>query len=399
LQVSGPGKTGRTEPQTQATRHKCGTAKRPASGAHSFSADVVERESARLGRDHYAAHVTWARASVKSSHLLKPVGFAAYLLVTVCVLLLVLEFVVRLVFPHINHQDTERSLFLAPTAGQNVHWRPGAAGISFGEAVQIDEFGYRDLKGGAAAAQQSWLLIGDSVTFGVGVDAKDTFAGLLQAANPAVKVWNTAVVGYGVDDYLDVVKEFLAKPTPPSQVILAFCLNDPVGRFDLGPEAVPVSEKILGLLRRHSKLYMLMKGNLTDRSKTYFANDRALYDAANPAFPRTIQVLRETHALLSRAGIPFLVVVLPYEYQLRRKDEGDLVPQRLLTAKLHELGIPASDLYDAFAASGRPSGELFLYGDPMHLSREGHELVFKSIASRLDTANRTQSLQAPRGNQ
>src|SRR5262245_19979440 len=116
---------------------------------------------------------------------------------------------------------------------------------------------------------------------------------------------------------------------------------------------------------------MLMKGNLADRSKTYFANDRGLDDATNPAFARTIQVLRETHALLSRAGIPFLVVVLPYEYQLRRKDEGNLVPQRLLTATLHELGIPTLDLYDAFAASGRPSGKLFLYADAMHLSSEG----------------------------
>ena len=368
-------------------------------GYRGSSADVVERDRLDLAAITMRRTLRGPGRAFKGSYLLKRVCFAAYLLVTVCVLLLVLEFVVRLAFPDINHQDTERSLFLAPTAGQNlVHWRPGAAGISFGEAVQIDEFGYRDLKGGAAAAKQSWLLIGDSVTFGVGVDAKDTFAGLLQAANPAVKVWNTAVVGYGVDDYLDVVKEFLAKPTPPSQVILVFCLNDPAGRFHLGTEAVPVSEKILGRLRQ-SKLYMLMKGNLTDRSKTYFANDRALYDAANPAFRRTIQVLRETHALLSRAGIPFLVVVLPYEYQLRRKDEGDLVPQRLLTAKLHELGIPTSDLYDAFAASGRPSGELFLYADAMHLSREGHELVFKSLASRLDTANRTQSLQAPRGNQ
>ena len=329
--------------------------------------------------------------------LLRWFGFSAYLLVTVCLLLVALELIVRWSFPGINHQDAELSLLLPPGPGGGlVRWRPNASGIVFGESVRIDPFGYRDLHGGTSASGSSWLLVGDSVTFGVGVDAKETFAGQLQAEHPEIKVWNSAVIGYSIGDYLDVVREFLAKPTLPSLVILFFCLNDPAPRFQLASGPVSMPEKVLGLLRRHSKLYMLMKGTLADRSKTYFLNDLAYYDAANPAFRQTVEALGEIHALLTKAGIPLLVVVLPYEYQLRHKDAKDLAPQRLLDAKLHELNIPTLDLYDAFAASGRPSTDHFLYADAMHLSREGHDLVFRAVSTQLEKDNARQLSPAPR---
>lgn len=328
--------------------------------------------------------------------LLRWLGFAVYLVVMVSVLLVAVEFLVRWSFPHINFQDAERSLLLPPAPGGSlVRWRPGASGVVFGESVKIDRFGYRDLQGGASVTGPSWLLLGDSVAFGVGVAAKDTFAGKLQAAHPAIKIWNSAVIGYSVGDYLEVVKEFLAKPTPPSLVILFYCLNDPAPRFQLPAGPVPLSEEVLGLLRRHSKLYMLMKGILADRSKTYFLNDFAYYNAANPAFRQTVEVLGETHALLKKAGIPFLVVVLPYEYQVRQRDAKDLAPQRLLDSKLRALGIPTLDLYDTFAASARPSKDLFLYADGIHLSREGHDLVFRAVSSRLAKAEARQPFSRP----
>jgi len=330
--------------------------------------------------------------------LLKRLAFAGYLVVTVCLLLLALEYLVRWSFPEINHQDAELSLLLPPAPGQSlVRWRPGASGIVFGESVSIDPYGYRDLQTGTPVSGPSWLLVGDSVTFGVGVDAKETFAGQLQAAHPEIKVWNSAVIGYSIGDYLDVIKEFLAKPKPPSLVILFFCLNDPAPRFQLAAGPVSLREKVLGLLRRHSKLYMLMKGTFADRSKIYFSNDLAYYDPANPAFQQTVNVLGEIHGLLANARIPFLVVVLPYEYQLRHKDAKDLAPQRLLDVKLHELGIPTLDLYDRFAATGRPSTDHFLYADAMHLSREGHELVFRTVNSELEKTNGEKRAQAPAG--
>ncbi len=329
--------------------------------------------------------------------LLRGLGFVAYLLLSVCLLLVALEFVVRLAFPRINHQDTDRSLFLPPAADQGlVRWRPRASGISFGEAVEIDQFGYRDMPGATTASNPSWLLLGDSVTFGVGVDARETFAARLQAAHPEIKIWNSAVVGYGIDDYLDVVKEFLAKPTPPSLVLLFFCLNDPAGRFHLENGPVSLPQRALGWLGRHSKLYVLMKRTLADRSKAYFSHDVAFYDATNPAFRRTVQVLDEIRTLLSKTETPLLVVVLPYEYQLRRNDERDRVPQQLLVRELQPLGIPVLDLYGEFITSARPTSDLFLYADAMHLSRAGHELVFGAVSSQVSKITARQPSPTPR---
>lgn len=83
------------------------------------------------------------------------------------------------------------------------------------------------------------------------------------------------------------------------------------------------------------------------------------------------------------AGIPLLVVVLPYEYQLREPTAENRLPQRMLAEQLPGMRIDFLDLYDAFAAHVGPASDLFLYRDPMHLSTAGHALVYDEVTRSL----------------
>jgi hypothetical protein len=94
-----------------------------------------------------------------------------------------------------------------------------------------DISGFRRLNGPFPAKPPSTfrvLVVGDSLTYGVGIDAQWTFSSLLEAAlkpDYGVEVVNLGRNGYQSEDILGVLYEFLPQ-IDPDLVIYAVCLND-----------------------------------------------------------------------------------------------------------------------------------------------------------------------------
>ena len=306
-------------------------------------------------------------------------------------LVLLLEAGTRIFKPEINFQDTERALLRENAFGRTYGWEPNASGVCFGKRVYIDEHGFRQLSS-PQSYQDSWLLLGDSVTFGVGVETKDTFAQLLQDEHPEARVWNTAVIGYDTRNYRDVFDHMMKDEHALKnlrRVLLFFCLNDvDLGEQlekDLGnyPARSKFTESLLSFLRQHSKLYILAKNNFSDRSKFYFTQDYQLYTEKRAGFDEAMSILSEMNAYLHERNIDFTVVILPYEYQLRTREEQNLLPQKRLTAYFAEKGIAYIDAYDYFAREGGDVKDDYLYADFGHFSKKGHRLVFNLLKERL----------------
>ena len=309
----------------------------------------------------------------------------------ICIFLL--ELCTRLIRPDINFQDTERSLLREKVFGETEGWQPNASGISFGTRATIDEFGFRKLASPDKPAA-SWLILGDSVTFGVGVADEEIYVQLLQNDLPTVKLWNTAMIGYNIKDYRNVLHHFtVARQNRPDikRVILFFCLND----LDLGQRlekgqgpslGTPgFAAQIMSYLRRHSKFYMLAKNAMSDRSRVYFLNDLQLYKEDGEDFKLATNMLSEMQTFLQARGIDFTIVIPPYEYQLRTKDEKHLIPQKLLTAYFKEKGIAYIDAYEHFARFGGDVSQNFLYADFAHLSTNGHRLMYNLLKEKIKT--------------
>jgi len=302
---------------------------------------------------------------------------------TTVALLLLLEAGVRISRPDVNAQDTERKLLKDKAFGNSYGWAPNTRGLSFGVEVSIDESGFRRISPPKNTGDV-WLLLGDSVTFGVGVAEQQIFPQLLQDHLAAVRVWNSAVTGYSVLNYRDVVLHVLqTRHKDLGRVILFYTLNDLYGNLELARRDSGIVDRMLGFLRRHSRLYVLVKDLATDRSKSYFMHDYALYAEDRPEWVQATKILGELGATLHRYRIPFDVVILPYEYQLRTGGGELLRPQRMLVHALHSNNINVIDLYDDFASRKHASGEYFLYGDPMHLSILGHRVVYDALMTHL----------------
>lgn len=72
---------------------------------------------------------------------------------------------------------------------------------------EIDEYGNRKIKSGSNVGNRDILLIGDSYTFGTGVEGSETYAAVLQNYLKNYNVINAGVSGYTIDQELTVLKK------------------------------------------------------------------------------------------------------------------------------------------------------------------------------------------------
>jgi lysophospholipase L1-like esterase len=293
-----------------------------------------------------------------------------------------MELVIRMIFPQINYQGIQASLFLEDRFNQTMGLVPNSSGEVFGKEVRIDQYGFRQMDS-PTHYDASWLFLGDSVTFGVGIEQERIFPQLIQNHFQQTKIWNTAVAGYSTLNYLDVVRAFLRDDRNDiEKVVLFFCINDVYGNLSLKPSDASVKDQLLSFLRANSKLFLFLKKRFFDRSKAYALFDISLYAGDNPKIREHLNAVVEIKAALDKAKIDFLAVILPYEYQLRVK--GLKAPQTLLNDFFAAHDIASVDLYEDFTA--RDSEDYFLYGDPMHLSVLGHETVAEKLVEVLKSS-------------
>ena len=134
----------------------------------------------------------------------------------------------------------------APVSGDRYFWDydetlgwshpPNRAGVfayqDFSVDVQINSAGLRDFEYPLerVPGKSRILLLGDSTTWGFGVEQDETFGSLLEQLRPDWEVINAGVSGYGTD------QEFLYYKSKgaaykPDVVLLSFSGNDPENSF------------------------------------------------------------------------------------------------------------------------------------------------------------------------
>lgn len=328
-------------------------------------------------------------------------------------------------FTRINFLDSSGDMFIARRFGDSYGNASDYEGISFGTKFRTDQNGFRiDPTFRDPISSTAVLILGDSVAFGSGVEEPKTFVGFLRRSMPNVRFYNSSVIGYGLHDYANVVDQFIPLKPEIKYVLLFYCLNDvydvsaqqivqavqvdavttkpdrfgqnldgagekphPQQADQAGQEAFTSLQSavysINVYLRSRSKLYLFVKNTLTDPSMRYFKQDLAEYQKENDRVAVSLRPIEEIANQLAARGITFEVFVMPYEAQVRTMMQADLLPQRIVDDFLRRKGIDYYDAADKFMNSGVTAEDLYLYGDPMHLSEKGHRLVSKIVGGEL----------------
>jgi hypothetical protein len=313
------------------------------------------------------------------------------------------------VFTRINFLDSSPNLFVPDRFGSSRGNVVRGMATAFGHTVYTDGNGFRIDPGFPESGDdRAALFLGDSVGFGSGVDEEDSALGRLRRARPGWRVYNASVVGYGLRDYVNVLDAFLPTHPDVKAVCVLMCLNDIHDLSDLAIEerlgrrapvvpagtrgsrdlvqiakSVAVLQAVNDWLRSRSKLYLFLKGLASDSSMRFFLHDLEFYRARDGDLETRMALLAAMRDRLRAAGIPFKVVVLPYEAQLRAENVEFMLPQRRICGYLDAHGIDYIDATAAFRATGAPSDELYLYRDPMHFSPRGHAVLFSILRQAL----------------
>jgi lysophospholipase L1-like esterase len=298
-------------------------------------------------------------------------------------ILIILELSIRLFFPSINPQYTDRRIIKINAYEDSNGLQPGSTGRSHGALVSVDPFGLRSSGNKIHLSKKGWLYLGDSATMGIGVEQDSIFSSIVSAQSSDYTILNAGLIGYSSHDYINVVNHFIKQKIDSikiERVTLFYCLNDVYSKYKDRPlpdnRIRNALRFILDFMNRYFRTYLFLKHHILDRSKSYFLYDLQLYDPAGPEFTASVRDLITVYEKCKELNLEFDLVLLPYEYQLRNYSEKwVLKPQELMQTILHQKNINILDCSEFLAHYPGKPGELYLPGDGIHFSNSGHRLM------------------------
>lgn len=222
------------------------------------------------------------------------------------------------------------------------------------------------------------VCLGDSCTFGLGVDDGETFPAQLHLST-GLGVLNAGVPGYSAFQGRRLLEERIGR-WRPGNVVIQFGWNDAAvwdGRSDAEHAALLAHEP--GLLFR-SRLIQLLASFLRARGRP------AGSGTPLPERPRLTpeefgEELRSMIRLSRSEGARPLLVIWPARYHLR----GIRVPPHLdvIRRVAAAEGAPLVDLFEVFSRNGSTA----LYADTVHANAAGNRAVAMAVATALRGAS------------
>lgn len=264
--------------------------------------------------------------------------------------------------------------------------------------IRINSMG---LRGNEVNPDRRWtiLALGDSFTFGAGVNFEDTFVYGLEKRlrsqfGPGVEVINAGYAGATIDHEL-VVFERQGLPLKPDVVILQFFANDVeelLQREQREKIYRQIDFPLKGYLRHTATYVLLLKLKLHGLRRTIergpaeaqetaqhlpFRDNEYYAPALSQKFRRGWELYFEHLEKLvketRRNGIRLVILIIPDEYQVARPHLFP-APQETIRAFGRLRGIPVVDPLLAFRRLMAAGEGLYLPEDG-HLAPQGHAVV------------------------
>jgi GDSL-like Lipase/Acylhydrolase family len=243
------------------------------------------------------------------------------------------------------------------------------------------------------------LLLGDSVTYGVWMDEKDTFpARMQQIAGPTCQVMLGACEGWSTKQEIAFFDAYL-RGVKWTEVLLVFALNDLVDfewKYEMG-KGPQLTEEILEAGTGGTKTNQSINGIKLALMRQKFSADPQTAPLAGQVNTvlwawddkRWDHYLQATLAPFIERVVdpPVSIVMAPTEGQVKALALGasaDLVmfPQSRMQAFCERKNLTCIDLAEAFAGT-KPDDVDKFYLDDLHFSEEGHAAVARYLWPRV----------------
>ena len=262
----------------------------------------------------------------------------------------------------------------------------------FGKKSRSDGNGFRiPLKNFSYDANKNfYLILGDSVAYGVGVEEKNSFIGILREKKN--NLLNTAISGHNLESYHYILEKSNSKfKNKIDKVIVFLCLNDAVShqgvilqdKLNKNKNKKNFFEdyikndlilKINFFLREKSYLFVLTKGIFTNPIKRHYDYMSMLYESEDNLI-KFKKNIKKIHEFSENNKLQLEFVLLPYAYQVLNNCENQFLKSQNEVNKIFtSLGLKLKNYTNEFCKKSN-NHKLFLPYDPGHLSKYGHKYV------------------------
>lgn len=233
--------------------------------------------------------------------------------------------------------------------------------------VSIDEHGRRQLPRVPNATKQI-LFLGDSCTFGVGVDDDETFAALAQSDIEGIQSINGGVPGYSSYQGGLALEKALETFTPDA-VVITFLFNDDSSWDQLSDMQHAQAQNRVGAKVIRTSRFAFLVSSLRSRKSDHgksFARPRM----ADAEYSEQLQ------AIVTRCrevGIKPILMVWPLRSQMGTDKIN--VKQEVVCFLGEKLGVNVINLVPVFRSQGGTN----LFCDVVHANEQGHRLVADNL--------------------
>lgn len=319
--------------------------------------------------------------------------------ITLFVLFVILEIVLRVFIIgaplensgdqlHILLEDSER------TWGLN----PDANGVQSGGAFSINSFGFRDKEYSPTKPDETLRIavVGDSVTFGKGVDQDKTYAKVLERklngdCTQHIEVLNFGVYAYNTFREYAAIKEQVMHFNP-DLIVMLYVLNDPELDIDLGLNKTVKQKSLVERVREGltnnvytyqflARIYFASQALNQNLSLNILSYYPMIHSDEFAGWTRVVDTFGELHELSVREDVPVVIFMQPELYRLERDYPFlDIHEQVIETA--HANGLRAFDLYPYFKGKRTRSLRVHNFQD-RHPNDEGHDIIAHGMLSTL----------------
>lgn len=287
-------------------------------------------------------------------------------------------------------------------------------GTTYGRVIQenADELRDREFSTPKPPGTYRILTLGDSFTWGVGLDVEDTIPKQLEAAlkgtiGSSVEVVNAAIPGMNTVDQLLLLKDRGLK-YDPDMILLVYLLNDidfkpqlaekaydegaatPVVQIDAGEDVTKWSKfkGVRGLILRVEQVSALARfavprvgqllhgmGLLNSVEFSWIAKVFQGFDDKNPGWLESKRALREIAQISDERGIPFVVAIYPLlvgleNYQGRQAN-------RTVAEYARSVGADVIDLLPVF--EGKNGRSFWVNYADHHPNADAHRMVTAAL--------------------
>ncbi len=278
--------------------------------------------------------------------------------------------------------------------------RPGFTGKTYGHAFKINSLGFRDYEFKPVKEKGTFriLCIGDSVTFGIGLDLEDTFPKqlerILRSSYPQDKI---EVINCGVPSYNTLYEYLFLREIglkySPDLAIIGYVYNDSVYHYPITTARYSLFNKAKDSLRRLylydfilSRIYKVIYAleGLTSKDPSARAQDlRYAYSDKYFGWQKNKEAFKLLSGLSGDSGIPIVYVIFP-KFESMEKGYPYLFLHRTVRDTLK--GEPyVLDLLPYF--EGRITKDLWVSESDSHPNKEADAIAAKTISDYLSSKN------------